>query len=162
MIFWCKLPTNHSHFNLVIIKVGTVQCCYNSVNFLLNSHNRQPIARPWGQGMQCVLWVRSLIHVLMLSSQFHMWYRDKLEHVITALCCSWNPFSIHFYPWVHINCILSFEYNMNFLLRFMFWLCSLMVLLAQPFCCFMSLPITLNKIFHCHKYHCNVQFKQSA
>ena len=47
----------------------TVQCCYNAVNFLQNTHNRRPIAHPRGWGMGCFLWVQSEIYVLLLSSQ---------------------------------------------------------------------------------------------
>ena len=35
----------------------TVRCRYNAVNFLQNPHNRHPIARPWGWGMGCLLWL---------------------------------------------------------------------------------------------------------
>ena len=52
--------------------VNTVWCCYNAVNFLKNSHNRHPIARPWGRGMGCLLWAWSLIFVPLLSSQWCM------------------------------------------------------------------------------------------
>ena len=38
-----------------------VQCnAIITVNFLQNSHNRHPIANPWGWGMGCLLWVWSL------------------------------------------------------------------------------------------------------
>ena len=50
----------------------TVRCRYNAVNFLQNSHNRHYIARPWGWGMGCLLWVWSLTYVLLLSLQCHM------------------------------------------------------------------------------------------
>ena len=46
----------------------TVRCHYNAVNLLQNSHNRHPIARPWGRGMGCLLWIWSLICVMLLSS----------------------------------------------------------------------------------------------
>ena len=67
--------------------IYTVRCCYNAVNFLLNSHNRHPIAHPWGRGMGCLLWVWSLIYILLLSSQYHIWDRDKFDRVITGLDC---------------------------------------------------------------------------
>ena len=63
----------------------TVWCRYDAVNFLQNSHNRHPIARPWGRGMGCLLWVWSLIYVLLLPLQCHIQYRDKFDRVITAL-----------------------------------------------------------------------------
>ena len=69
-------------------KVSTVWCRYNAVNFLQNHHNRHPIAGPWGRGMGCLLWLWNLICVLLLPLQYPMWYRDKLDRVITALHCS--------------------------------------------------------------------------
>ena len=50
--------------NTPVVK-GIVYCCYNTVNFLTNPHNRHPIARPSGRGMGCHLWVQSLICVLL-------------------------------------------------------------------------------------------------
>ena len=41
---------------------------YNAINFLQYFHDRYTIARPWGRGMGCLLRVRSLIDVLLLSS----------------------------------------------------------------------------------------------
>ena len=38
-----------------------VRCRYDPVIFLTNPHKRQPIARPWGRGMVCLLWVQSEI-----------------------------------------------------------------------------------------------------
>ena len=35
----------------------TMRCHYNTVNFLQSSHNRHSIARPYGRGMGCLLWV---------------------------------------------------------------------------------------------------------
>ena len=47
---------------------------YNAVplqhsQFLQDPYKRHPIARPWGWGMGCLLWVQSLIYVLLLSLQ---------------------------------------------------------------------------------------------
>ena len=50
----------------------TVQCHYNTVNFLQYPHNRHPITCPLGQGMGCLLCFSSLIHVLLLSLQCHV------------------------------------------------------------------------------------------
>ena len=61
-----------------------MRCRYNAVNFLQNSHNGHPIARPWGRAMGCVLWVWSLIYVLLLPSQRRMSYRDELDRIVTA------------------------------------------------------------------------------
>ena len=65
----------------------TARCRYNAVNFLKNYHNRHPIARPLGRGMGCLLWVWNLIYILLLQLQYPMYYRDKLDRVITALHC---------------------------------------------------------------------------
>ena len=40
------------------------------VNFLLNTHNRHPIACPWGQAMGCLLWVLSRKLIMFLRSVF--------------------------------------------------------------------------------------------
>ena len=61
--------TKHSH--TMCIHCGTN--CYNPVSFIQNSHNRRPIARPSGRGMGCLFWVRSLIYVLLPSSQHRMY-----------------------------------------------------------------------------------------
>ena len=37
----------------------TLQCRYNTVNFIRNCHNRHPIARPQGRAMGCLLWVQA-------------------------------------------------------------------------------------------------------
>ena len=64
-----------------------VRCRYNAVTFLQNTYNRHPIARLLGRGMGRLLWVQSMIEVLLLSSKCRMWYRDKLDRVITVLNC---------------------------------------------------------------------------
>ena len=38
---------------------SSVWWCYNAINFIPNPHSRHPIARPWGRGMGCLLWVNS-------------------------------------------------------------------------------------------------------
>ena len=63
----------------------TVQCHYNAVDFLQFLHNRCPIAHPLGGGRWCLLWVSSMIHALLLSSQCCGKYSDKLDRAITAL-----------------------------------------------------------------------------
>ena len=42
----------------------TVQCCYNSVNFLTNIHKRHFIAYPLGRVLGCLLWIKHLIYDL--------------------------------------------------------------------------------------------------
>ena len=66
---------------------NTVWCHYKAVNLIPNSHNRLPIARPWGRCMGCQLWVSIVIEVLLPSSRYLEWYYDKLDRVITALDC---------------------------------------------------------------------------
>ena len=39
----------------------TIRCRYNAVNFHPNPHKRRLIARPWGRGMGCLLWVPHMI-----------------------------------------------------------------------------------------------------
>ena len=72
-------------------KLDTVWCSYNTVSFIQNSQNRCFIPCLAGWGMGCLLWVWSLIYVLLLSSQCHMCYHDKLDHVIMALYCICLP-----------------------------------------------------------------------
>ena len=54
------------------IRLNTVRCHYNAVNFLRNPHNTHPIARPWGRDMGCLLCFQYLIHFLPLLSQCRM------------------------------------------------------------------------------------------
>ena len=42
----------------------SVECCYNTVNFLTNIHKRHPIACTLGRGMGCLLWIHYLIDIL--------------------------------------------------------------------------------------------------
>ena len=42
----------------------TMPCHYNAVNCPDNSHKRHPIARRLGRGMECLLWVHTLIYIL--------------------------------------------------------------------------------------------------
>ena len=49
----------------------TVRCLYNTVNFLGNPHNRQPIVLPLGRGMGCLLWVQFLINAMPQSLKCH-------------------------------------------------------------------------------------------
>ena len=47
-----------------------LRCHYNVVNFLQNHHNKHSIARPWacwGWGMECLLWLLTLIYILHKS-----------------------------------------------------------------------------------------------
>ena len=53
----------------------TVQCWYNTVSFLQNTHNRHPVTRPWGWDMGCFLWVQAFINVLPWSLQ---WYHHQV------------------------------------------------------------------------------------
>ena len=48
-------------------RLNTVQCRYNAVNFLINAHNRHPIARPWGRGMECLSSVSDLCSTVAIA-----------------------------------------------------------------------------------------------
>ena len=58
---------------------NTVQCHYNAVNFIPNPHNRLPVARPWGRGMGCQLWVS--IVILSSASVIAVPWMILWEHV---------------------------------------------------------------------------------
>ena len=55
--------------------------------FCHNTHNRYPIARPWGRAMGYLLWVHKVSSVLplSLSLSWSMWHHVILERVITYL-----------------------------------------------------------------------------
>ena len=59
----------------------TMQCHYNAVNFLENSHIRYPIAQPLGRAMGCLLWVHTWIYIRPLELQQCMQY---LMHAISC------------------------------------------------------------------------------
>ena len=48
--------------------VRTARCRYKAVNFLLNPHNRHPIARPRGRDMGCLLWVPNWVMIYLSNS----------------------------------------------------------------------------------------------
>ena len=73
-------------------KKDIVQCRYNTVNFLQNSHRRHSMARMLGWDMRCLLRVQSLIYVLLLSLQ-----RLMLCHVILDLFIMAPNCTITFY-----------------------------------------------------------------
>ena len=63
-------PVQLTRRYFVVIQLQTiVQCHYNMVNFLSNPHKIHPIARPLGQGMECILWVETRIYTLSQSLQ---------------------------------------------------------------------------------------------
>ena len=61
-----------------------MRCRYNAVNFLTDIHKRDPIARPLGRGMGCLLWIKHLIDILPQFMQLFVQYRTILDRVITA------------------------------------------------------------------------------
>ena len=81
--FDCTRSTNS---DCLAVSLNIVRCRYN-VNFLQNSHNRQPIGRSWWRDMGCLSWIWNVNYVLLLSSQCRLSYRDKLDRVIAALDC---------------------------------------------------------------------------
>ena len=80
--------------------VNTAWFHYNMMNFLKNLHNRHPIARPWGWGMECLLWVRSLIYTMSQWLQYFKSHniQDSVITNGTRLCSRevWlNPLSFY-------------------------------------------------------------------
>ena len=67
--------------------INTVQWHYNLVRIFQNTHNRHPIACPWGQDMGCLLWVKTSIKVIPQPLQWCMHYLVILIHIIMALYC---------------------------------------------------------------------------
>ena len=63
---------------------------YNVVSFLQNYHNRHPIACPWGQGMGCLLWLLTLMHVLLQSLLCWMQNHIILDRIVTAHDCTFH------------------------------------------------------------------------
>ena len=65
----------------------------NVVSFLQNTHNRHPIARPWGQDMGCLLWELWLIFCLSYCIDvcimvfYCMCHIYILQCIITVLQC---------------------------------------------------------------------------
>ena len=61
-----QIPTNEKSTLLQVqlgsVRLHTVRCHYNTVNFLQYPYNRHPIACLWGQAMGCLLWVESDLH----------------------------------------------------------------------------------------------------
>ena len=57
-----------------------------AVNFLTNIPKSNPISRPLGRGMGCLLWVQPLIDILSEFLQF-LQYLTLLQGVIKALDC---------------------------------------------------------------------------
>ena len=67
---------------------STARCRYNAVNFLQNSHEKPPIARPVGRGMGCLLWVQPLLDILLQFLRWCVQYHVMLDRVIAALDCT--------------------------------------------------------------------------
>ena len=62
----------------------TVWCGYNKVNFLPYSQKLHPIACPLGWGMECILWIRTVIYTLPQALQWCMQYHVTLDWVLTV------------------------------------------------------------------------------
>ena len=60
----------------------------NAVNFLPNPHNIHLIDHPLGRNMGYNLWFDTLSYILFPSTQCCVKYRVILDHVITALDCT--------------------------------------------------------------------------
>ena len=59
---------------------------HNTVNFLWNAHKRHSIACLWGWDMGCLLWVKWLDNVLLLSMHHSLWYHDIFRFNGSWLC----------------------------------------------------------------------------
>ena len=77
----------HNENEHYLLKYPVRRRC-NAVSSLPIPRNRHSKARPWGQDMECLLWVLSIIYVLLLSSQCRRQYRDELDRVIWAFGCT--------------------------------------------------------------------------
>ena len=71
---------------IVISIVYTLQCLYNVVNFLANSHKIHPITCLLGQSMWCILWVQTPNLYFSQSLHWCMQYHVILD-IMTALDC---------------------------------------------------------------------------
>ena len=79
----CKVETGgfwQSHSITLDMFSYTVQCGYNTLNFLTNIHQRHPIAGSLGQSKGCLLW--------MIFLQLFMQYLTILDCIIMALHCT--------------------------------------------------------------------------
>ena len=96
----------------------TVQCCYNKVNCLPNSHNRHPIACPWGQDMGCLMWSQNLTHVLPQSQQpFHavLDYRADSRFVPSQWEMAWLCKDVSHWLAASLETALGLRYNCTWL-----------------------------------------------
>ena len=73
------------------VYMQTVRCYYNITNFLLNLHNRHPLAHQLGCDMGCLLWVQILTDVLLQSLQCCIQHHVMLDCIITAPNCRYKP-----------------------------------------------------------------------
>ena len=72
----------------VVTQPNTVQCHYNTVNFLTNIHKRHPIDCPLGSG---VFWWSSIWLIFCLSFCNYLWnILQILNCIIMALDCTEN------------------------------------------------------------------------
>ena len=78
-----------------LTKATTVQCHYNTVNFLQNPYKIHPIAGPSGRAMGCILLVQTHIYTLSQSLQRCIPYHVIFNCIITALDC------VSCMPWLH-------------------------------------------------------------
>ena len=69
--WWFETPS-HPLWHVIVMYYAicyTVRCRYHAVQFLQIPHNRHYIARPWERDIWCLLWVKRLIDLLLLSLQ---------------------------------------------------------------------------------------------
>ena len=91
--------------------------------FPQNFHNRYPIAHRWQWGMECLLWIQTLIYVLHQSLKNSIEYHNILNCIMASLNCTWVycmlsvisapapyiPYHIYPSPWPHRVRIRSWE-----------------------------------------------------
>ena len=65
----------------------TVESHYNTFICSHNTHNRRPIARPWGRGMGLLLWVQILSHVAAFPCTCYTQYCLIFDLVISRVHC---------------------------------------------------------------------------
>ena len=84
-------------------------------NFLQNPNKRHHIAYPWGQGMECLLWVQTLIYILIQQLPWCMQYHVILDCFEMALGCTWVEYQS--FPLNSTQNILPIHWKMYMLNR---------------------------------------------
>ena len=82
----------------------TVETLYNTINFCWSTHKRHSIARPKGQGMECLLWVQRAIYCRLINIELYKIFA-LINRAIKGLHCTVNVLDfcqqIIFWDWHH-------------------------------------------------------------